>query len=232
MDAGTAFRALRRGWFLVVIGALAAAAAAFVMSAAAEPVYAATSTYVISPAEGEGTYDVAESIRTLEDARSRAIVSTFVEVLSSGTIHERGAASVGYDAAVLDGHDVSASILPEANVVQLTVTGRTPELAAELSGAIGASAAATFVDLYKIYAVSLLDPADVPTAPAGRGLVETMILAGILGVAAGAGMALLWGLLHGRAPDRLQSRLASYDRELTAVITPLHGEAQRVSKAG
>jgi hypothetical protein len=64
--------------------------------------------------------------------------------------------------------------------------------------------------------------------------VATVALAGLLGLAAGAAIALLWGLAISSAPNRLQTRLASYDRELTAVITPLHPDQQprRTIKAG
>ncbi len=234
MDAATALRALRRGWFLVLIGGAVAATAAFALAGTATPQYEASSTYVVSPAGGAGTSDVAESIRTLDDARSRAIVSTFVEVLSSGTVHDRGAALAGLSEQILEDYSIRAAVLPEANVVELTVRGPTPEVVAALSGTIGISAAETFVDLYKIYDVSQLDAAEVPDAPAGRGLVTTVALAGLLGLAAGAAVALLWGLAAGPASNRLQARLASYDRERSAVITPLRSDRdqRRTTRAG
>lgn len=234
MDTSTALRAVTRGWFFVVLGGAVAATAAFVLFATASPQYEASSTYVVSPADSGATYDIAESIRTLEDARSRAIVSTFVEVLSSTTVHARGAVLAGLSSGILEDYAVRAVVAPEANVVELTVRGPAPEVAAALSGAIGFAGAETFIGLYKIYDVSLLDAADVPESPAGRGLASTIGLAWILGLAAGAAVALLWGLAKGGAPDRLQTRLASYDRELTAVITPLHPDqvTRRTTRAG
>jgi capsular polysaccharide biosynthesis protein len=226
MDAATALRALRRGWFFVVVGGAVAATAAFVLAGTAAPYYEASSTYVVSPPDAAETSDIAESIRTLDDPRSRAIVSTFVEVLSSDTIHTRGAALAGLSPGTLDTYSVRAVVLPEANVVELTVRGPAPEIAAALSGAIGISAAETFIELYKIYDVSMLDGAEVPESPAGRSLVTTVALAGLLGLAAGAAVALLWGLATDSSSNRLQTRLASYDRELTAVITPLHPDQE------
>jgi uncharacterized protein involved in exopolysaccharide biosynthesis len=234
MDTPTALRAVRRGWYFLVIGTAVAATAAFVLAGTATPQYEASSTYVISPGGATGTSDVTESIRTLEDARSRAIVSTFVEVLSSDTVHARGAALAGLSDEVLEDYTVRAVVLPEANVVELTVRGPTPEVTAALSGAIGIGAAETFIDLYKIYDVSQLDGAEVPDTPAGRGLAATVALAALLGLAGGAAVALLWGLATDTSPNRLQTRLASYDRELTAVITPLHPEQEhlRTTRAG
>lgn len=234
MDAPTALRAIARGWYFVVIGTLMAATAAFVLAGTATPQYEAVSSYVISPADAGDGGGVTESIRTLEDARSRAIVSTFVEILSSETVHDRGASLAGLSPAVLEDYAIRAVVAPEANVVRLVVRGPAPEVAAALSGAIGIGAADTFIDLYKIYDVSLLDSADVPEVPAGRGLVATVVLAALVGSAGGAAIALLWGLARNPAPNRLQTRLASYDRELTAVITPLHPDRtdQRTTRAG
>jgi capsular polysaccharide biosynthesis protein len=209
MDAATALAALRRGWFFVVIGGAVAAAAALLLTAASVPSYEASSTYVVSPPNGAGASDVAESIRTLDDPRSRAVVGTFVEVLSSATIQGRGAALAGLPPGTLDDYSVRAVVLPEANVVELAVRGPAPEVAAALSGAIGISAAETFIDLYRIYDVSMLDGAETPDSPAGR--------------------------LAGQAPpNRLQARLASYGREPAAIITPLHRdqERRRTTRAG
>jgi uncharacterized protein involved in exopolysaccharide biosynthesis len=224
MDATTALRALRRGWFFALIGALAAVAASAVLTLSAEPAYEASSTYIVTPAASDSPFDPAEGARTLDDSRARAIVSTFVEILSSRSIHDRAGATLGMAPATVDAYDVRGVVLPEANVVELSVTGPNPEVAAALSGAIGAAGTETFVALYRIYDVAPLDVAEVPAEPAGRGPVTTLALAGVLGLAAGAAVGMLWGLARQQKSRTLERRLASYGRELHAVVTPIHGD--------
>ena len=70
MDGTSIARALKRFWYLPVLGALAAVSAAVVLSASELPIYESKSTYIVSPASSAAV-DAAESIRTLEDPKSR-----------------------------------------------------------------------------------------------------------------------------------------------------------------
>lgn len=219
MDSSTALRALGRGWYFLVVGAIAGAVAAVVVTSQQQPVYEAASTYIVSP-RVDGTTDAAESVRTLDGDRARAIVSTLVEVMTSSTVQQEAAGTIGMGAATLEDYTVDAVVLPEAYVAELRVIGPEPQNAVLLSAAVGNLAAARFVDLYQIYAVGLLDPADLPAGPANRGLVETAVMAGALGLLAGALVALISGAPRIRRSTRMQRRLSSYGGEATVTFLP------------
>lgn len=235
IDAGTVVRSIRKGWFLVVLGALSAVGAAFALHATADPFYESTATYVVTPIQDPtDPAAVQESIRTLDDARSRAIVATFTEVLESGAIQAEAARSAGLGEDAADAYEVAAVILPEANVVELTVRGPDPQGTVLLSGAIGGLGAARFTELYQIYDIVLLDAPIVPDSPANPTLLQTAVMAGALGLLVGAALALIWGAPRVRREQRRERRLLSYSvSEDPGVVTPFrHREDRRAAGSG
>ena len=219
MDTSSALRAIGRGWYFLVIGAVAAAIAAVILTSSQAPVYEASATYIISPRLDDSA-GAAESVRTLDGDRARAIVSTMVEVMTSDTVQQEAASTIGMGAATLAAYSVAAVVLPEAYVAELRVTGPEPQNAVLLSSAVGDLAAERFVALYQIYDVGLLDPAGLPRAPVNRSVVETAVMAGALGLLAGALVALLAGAPLIRRSRKMQSRLSHYGGEATVTRLP------------
>lgn len=235
MDASQVLRAIRKGWLFVLLGVAGAIAAAVALHATAQPVYESTARYIVSPAlDPADPASVQESIRTLDDARSRAIVATFTEVLGSTSIHDEAARSLGIDPASVAGYRYEATIRPEANVVELRVRGPVPQVTVLLSGEVGSLAAERFSSLYQIYDIVLLDAPAVPTTPSNPTLLQTLVMAGALGVLAGAALALLWGAPRLRREQARHRRLLSYTvAEDTDVVTPLRSrEERRAAGAG
>jgi len=235
MNASTALTAIRKGWYLVLAGILGSISVAVALEASADPFYQSAATYIVTPIQNPVDPDVIqESIRTLDDARSRAIVATFAEVLESGGIHREAASTVGIDEPTVADYEFSAVILPEANVVELTVQGPVPQATVLLSGAVGSLGAARFSDLYQIYDIVLLDPPAIPTAPANTPFLQTLVMAGALGLLAGAALALLWGAPRVRREQQRQRRLLSYAvSEEPSVVTHIRTrEDQRAAGSG
>jgi len=229
MDGSTAWRALRSTWWVVLIAVAAAAAGAYLLTSRQELRYQSISSYVVSPRAADLTADVTETVRTLDPARARALVSTYVEMLTSGAIREEAAAALGWGGFPA-GYEVDAAVAPEAYVAELRVTGPAAADAAVLSGAIGSAASARFVGLYQIYDVVLLDPASVPVSPVNRSPVEAAVLGGALGLVAGLGLAFLAGAPRVRRRRRMQQRLDPYGPP-DATVTLFPAE-RRVSRAG
>jgi uncharacterized protein involved in exopolysaccharide biosynthesis len=229
MDGSTVLRALRSTWWIVVLAVVAAAGAAYYLGARQELRYESVSSYVVSPQQDQTTADVTESVRTLDPARARALVSTYVEMLTSTAVQQEAASALGLGMFPED-YTVTAVVAPEAYVAELRVTGPGSPEAAALSGAIGVSASARFVDLYQIYDVVLLDAASVPTEPVNRGPVETAIVGGALGLLAGLGVAVLAGAPRVRRRRRMQQRLDAYGPP-DATVTLFPAE-RRVTRAG
>ena len=229
MDGITVLRALRRTWWIVVVAVVAAAGAALYLGSRQELRYQSVASYVVSPHQGDATADVIESVRTLDQARARALVSTYVEMLTSIAVQDEAAVALGRGVFPED-YEVDAIVAPEAYVAELQVTGPDAADAALLSGAIGTAASARFVGLYQIYDIVLLDPASVPAGPVNRSPVETALLGAVLGLMAGLAIAVLAGAPRVRRRRHMQERLEAYGTPDTTV-TPFPAD-RRTTRAG
>jgi capsular polysaccharide biosynthesis protein len=229
MEGSTFLRALRSTWWIVILAVLAGAGAAFYLGSRQDLRYQSVASYVVAPRQGDAASDIVECVRTLDQARARALASTLVEILTSAAAQNEAAASLGW-AGFPGGYRVEAVVAPEAYVAELRVTGPVPAEATALAGAIGSVASSRFVALYPIYEIALLDPALLPTDPVNRGPVETAALGGALGLIAGLGVALLAGAPKALRRHRMQQRLDAYAaRDTTVTLFPAE---RRTSRAG
>ncbi|MDX1691916.1 MAG: hypothetical protein R3290_12935 [Acidimicrobiia bacterium] len=225
MDVQTAFASLRRGWYLVALAALGAALVGGLLASAQPPVYETTGSYIVSPTRSDPDA-AAEAVRTLDDARSRAIMTTFAQVMGSSTTFADSLEMLGLDAGMLEEYSVDAVVVPEANVVDLTVTGPNARLAMVLATSVGETGARRFVDLYDIYDVGLLDPATTPGSPMNRGPIETAAVAGALGLLVGAVLALAVNAPRVRRNREMRRRIESYG-DAGATVTPINENGER-----
>jgi len=216
MNFSTTIQALRSGWQFIAVGLLVAVAAALTLNSTATPVYEARATYVVSPGLDADAFDVAEGVKTLDSSRSRSIMTTLTEITMSDTVLDEAFTGLGLDPAAASAYAVESIVVPEANVIQTTVTGPDPELAAALTTLVGDTGALRFIALYQIYDVVVLDPASVPTSPSNTGLPTLLVLTSFLGIAAGAGAALL-RFAAGGSRRTVGSRLSAYDPSVTPI---------------
>lgn len=225
MNFKTTLLALRSGWQFIAVGLLVALAAAFALHRSATPIYEASATYVVSPGLGADAYDVAEGVKTLDSSRSRSIMTTLTEITMSDTVLDEAFGTLGLDPAAAGAYSVESIVVPEANVIQTTVSGPDPELAASLTTLVGDVGGLRFIGLYQIYDVVVLDPPSVPTEPTNTGLPTLIVLTSVLGIAAGAGAALVRFAVGG-SRRTVGSRLSAYDPTVTPIEE--HSRFQRV----
>ena len=225
MDVQAAFDSLKRGWYYVVLATLGAALVGYVLASSQPPVYETTASYIVSPTRSNPDA-AAEAVRTLDDARSRAIMTTFAEVLEASTTTSDAVATLGLDDGMLDEYAIRATVVPEANVADITVTGPNARLAVVLAATVGELGAQRFVDLYDIYDVGLLDPASTPSAPVNRGPIESGVVAGALGFLVGAVIALIVNAPRIRKNRAMRRRIAGYG-DAGATVTPLNEDGER-----
>lgn len=223
-------QAVRRGWALVLVAVVAAVSVTLALTLTKEEAYSSTARYVLSPRPAGSTFDVAEAISTLDSSRSRAIVATYTEILTSDAVFNEAVTRAGYNPADVSSYEVTAAIAPEANVVQFSVTGRTPEIAKDLAVAVGAVGTRAFMDLYLIYDVTVLAAPAVPDVPIDAGLPQLLTLAVGLGLMAGFGAALLYGAPHVRRRRETAARLDAYGDAPSPNVTAFPRE--RTARAG
>lgn len=181
---------LRKGWWIVLLTALIALNAAFVVAYFTEPVFLASAKFIVSPNPALITdeYDVVNSLEALD---KRSTVATYGEFLNSRSVYLDSGMALGLTLDELSDYDTAAVVLPEANVLELTVTGPDPQIASDIANMIGVLTIDSVNRLYRAYAVSFLDGATPSAVPISPQPVRDASLALALGLIVGVALAIL-----------------------------------------
>ncbi len=183
---------LRRSWWIVFLTAFAATAIALGLAYISTPIYRATVKLVVSPnIEAYTAQDQAKIVSSLVALDKRSIVGTYAEVLNSVRIYNDTINRLGYDSADLTDYTHVAVVLPDANILELSVEGPDPMTTAVLANAIGKNAVEYIASLYSVYSITVLDAATVPIEPIRPQPARDASLAFVLGVLFGAVLAIV-----------------------------------------
>jgi len=219
MELRLYLRMLQRGWWIVALTALAALNAALIAAYLATPMYQTSARFVVSPNPSIiSGRDAVSSLATLD---KRSIVSTYAEFLNSQRIYLETLEALGLDPAAMKGYSHNAVVLPDANILELTVIGPDPQMTALLANSIGQHAIGAIREVYAVYDIRFLDPAMPPGKPFSPNPTRDAVLAVTLGVVVGAALAIL--------REQIQAPLDAYRRQriidsLSTAFTRRHFE--------
>ncbi|MCA9872155.1 MAG: hypothetical protein KC441_00810 [Anaerolineales bacterium] len=187
----TYWQIVKRGWWIILLTAVVAVVASLIYSSLSPRVYQTTTRYIVSPQEVILSNQT-DYFRSLDTLDRRSIVTTYAEVFGSSRVFQEAAASLADTTDTLDNYVATAVSLPDANVIQLSVEGPDPNVVMQLADAIGTRSKEYIEGLYFMYAITLLDSPSVPQAPISPTPVRDAFVAGILGLAVGAVLAILY----------------------------------------
>ncbi len=174
---------LKRGWWVVVAMVLLITGIGVYYSYAQTPIYESTTNFVVNPTlRVNETGDVLYSLDTL--ASRTTLATTYANVLASRTTVEIAASLLGVSPLLMEDCVVSAVVLPDSSIIQLTVRGPSPELAADLANAIGKTGEQKVRNLQEIYELRLVDtavPNYEPVSPNHPIDITLSIMVGIAG---------------------------------------------------
>lgn len=188
-------RMLQRGWWIIALAALAAFNFALLNNYNATPMYRARAQFLVSPGPTILAGESDDLVRSIEALDKRSIVATYAEILGSGMIFDETLSALQIDRSTVSDYDRSAVVLPDASVLELTVEGPNPEVAALLANQVGDQAIDRIKGLYLAYDINFLDPATVASSPFSpvpmRDSAIALVLGGIAGVVLVLGRELL-----------------------------------------
>ncbi len=189
MEIRLYFQMLQRGWWIILLVAVMALAMSLGISYTAVPQYSAVARFIITPGASLTTgRDVVSGLQTLD----RSIVATYVEIMNSRRILSELLASLNLSSTqVQDDYTIMAVELPDASVIELSVTGPNPKVAADIANTIGNDTISFARSLNTVYVISILDtavPAEEPFSPQP---VRDLAVALVLGIMVGALLAIL-----------------------------------------
>lgn len=205
---------LKRGWWIIAMTVLAALNTSLLISYLTKPVYEAKSRFVVSPNAGayQTSYDITSSMDTLD---RRSIINTYKELLVSSTVYNSHPEiqKIPADEFAKD-YTISAVVIPDTNILELTVDGADAQKITTVANAIGESALQYINKLYPVYNFAVLEPPTLPTSPVRPKPVQNAGFALVIGVILGAGLALLRDQLQ-NSLDSMRNR-SSIDNVTTA----------------
>lgn len=198
-------RMIQRGWWLILVSILVAVNVSLVYSYFfVTPMYEAQAKFITSPNLNnfEREIDLVNSLETLD---KRSIVATYGEIISSRQIFLKTLEQLEANPIDYANYTISVTVLPDTNILQLTVQGPNPEATVILANSIGQYAINTIKSIYQVYDISFLDYAEVPIEPYKPKPLQDAALALLLGATVGLGLAILRDQLSSSL-DRLSQR--------------------------
>ena len=236
MEVKLYLQMLRRSWWIIVITTLATVIAALVISYMTPPTYQATSRFIVSPSPSliTGGSNLLSSLSTLD---KRSIVTTYAEIMNSQRIFTETTGLLQLNKVDLSNYSYRAVALPEANIIEFSVTGPDRQVVYTLANAIGQHAVEYVHSLYQVYDLSVLDAASPPSVPISPLPLRSASVALVVGLALGILLALLremartplQSFVRQRTVDEMSlalNRKAFDECEQRADVHHLHDRAQ------
>jgi len=192
-------RTTLRHWLLILVGGLAAGVVGLLFAQSQPARYETRARLVVAPAPNltDGN-DIVRALDVL--ANKRALVATLAQVTVSQRSFDQAISAVGATPAEARDIKITASVSPEANVVEVFVVGPRAELVERMMAALGPEVTWTFNDLYAVYTVQSLDDTSPKTEQVGPAPRRSALIAGFLGASLGFLVGIGWDRLRVARP--------------------------------
>ncbi len=180
MEFNLFLRTLQRGWWIIILSIFITTNVSLAISYITPPVYQTTARYVVSPNAGlfSSSWELLSSLDTLD---RRSIVNTYREMIASPSVYERSPEIQKIKQQGLDDFEVSIAVIPDTNILRLTVEGPDPRLVVVVANAISTEILTYMNELNPIYNLSVLEEPRLPTAPIRPQPLENALLAFLFG---------------------------------------------------
>ena len=190
MEIKAYFRILVRRWWIIPCVFIPVILATIYWTYQQPLVYETVSTFIIRPRSELVVDD--EFVRALDMVSRRVeINTTFAEVASSKLIEKLATERLQLSPDQLKGIHVSARVIGGTNLMELTVQGRDPFVAADFAGAVGIETVKYVSNLYDVFELEPLDDAAIPSDPVKPVFAFNIGLGALLGLALGIGVVFL-----------------------------------------
>jgi len=221
MEINIYLRTIQRGWWIIVLVMLVAINTSLFISYLTQPMYETSSRFVVSPnaAVYTNTWDIVNSMDTLD---RRSIINTYKELMASPAIYGTNPEiqKLGPE-TVADQYTITVVVVPETNILKLTVDGPDPNVAVQIAEAIGSQSLDYINKLYPVYNFSILDKPEMPIKPIRPETAKNAGLALLVGAVLGVGLAFSREQLQ-FSFERLRER--SLVDTVTSALTRAHFE--------
>lgn len=190
------FSLLKGNVLLLVVTTLVVGAAAFGVSYLLPNEYTATtSMYVLMRGENP---NAGAAISQTELNSAQMVASDVVTILTSARVENDVASQMGL--ANLKAYKINVTNASTTRVITLSVTGRDPELAAQVANAIVKDTSDVAVEVMDLQSVNVIDEAKAPQSPSG----PKHLLIGAVGAAVGFFLAFAFAFMREAMDTRVR----------------------------
>lgn len=183
------FQMIKRGWWVILLGALVAMVMALVFAYFAIPQYQATARFVIVPNSTlKSGADVIDGLDVLDRV---TVMSTYAEVMNSERVYSDSLNLLNIDALSVLEYRYQATVLPNTSILELSVIGPNPKLVTALANTIGYTSIDFTRRMNQPFDISFLDMATIPAIPVSPQPVQDAGVAFALGIIGGAALVIL-----------------------------------------
>ncbi len=185
---------VRRWWMVVPVFVVTLVFTAL-FNLSRTPVYSATATYVVSPSSS--SLDARGVLSGLDSLGGKSqVANTYAQIATSQTVKEQATRALGVDPLQSKTLVVDSKLRAGTNVIEITVEGTDPALAATYANEVGNKTISYVETLYEVYNLKPLDPATPLEVPVRPNYKLNLVLGVILGLALGGGLAFALDYLH------------------------------------
>ncbi|MGO4342647.1 polysaccharide biosynthesis tyrosine autokinase [Pedococcus sp. 2YAF34] len=194
MDLRDYYRVVSKRWRLITAVTLLVVALAALFTLTSPKVYQARTQLFVSTSAG------ADSTQLLQgNTFSQQRVKSYADLITTPAVLDPVIKELGLDMSADSlGQKITASVPIETVLIDVLVTDRNPQSAANIADAVGKQFSASILDLERVsdtspspVKVSVVRPPSVPTAPISPNPVRNIGLGVVLGIVLGLGTALL-----------------------------------------
>jgi diguanylate cyclase (GGDEF)-like protein len=187
MELNLYLQMLKRGWWLIVLTILVALTTALGISFLQAPQYEVTARFIITPsALGDSNPDAVLS--GLNTINNTSVMTTYAEIMNSNRIYTDTLAFLQLQPSSLDKYTYESVVLPGSSVLELTVKGPDPQMAADIANAIGNQTINFTRHLNQVINLDFLDQAEPSAIPYSPKPLQNAGLAIALGLVGGIGL--------------------------------------------
>lgn len=191
-------RIVGRRWPFAIIGLLITTGLTFAFLQRQPFVYQSTGTMVVRPR----TVNSADGVRAIDTlTRGVEISSTYATIARSNLIRERAKERLGPSVDTA-GTTVSSEVVTATSILEVSVTGRDPEVVTAFATEITRETVAFVGELQPVFELQIIDEPQLPTRPIAP--KRTLILG--TGVVFGLGVGVVFALLAEAAARPARAR--------------------------
>lgn len=189
MEIRLYFQMLRRGWWIILLTSLTALSASLGASYLVSPQYQAVARLILSPRiiATSGPDLELRGISTIDIT----VMTTYSEVMNSNHIYNNALTFLQLQPEDMADYTYDAIVLPSSNVLELSVTGPDPLMAAEFANSIGYQTINFTRGLNQVFNLDFLDTAVPPVVPISPKPQRDAFLAVVFGMIGGVVIAIL-----------------------------------------